>query len=148
MRQMLTALAAGTLFGAGLALSDMVNPARVLAFLDLLGDWDPTLACVMGGALGPAAVGYVLSRRMRAPLFHDRFHVPVNRTVDRKLVTGGLIFGAGWGLVGYCPGPAIAGLAFGSWRTLVFVLAMLAGMWVYRCIFDPHPPRSEKLART
>jgi uncharacterized membrane protein YedE/YeeE len=141
MRNTISALLIGTLFGAGLALSDMVNPARVLAFLDLFGDWDPTLAFVMGGALVPAAISYLLSRKMREPVLHTDFHIPENRIVDWRLVAGGLVFGAGWGLVGYCPGPALAGLVFGSWQTFVFVLAMLAGMWLFRFLLDPQHPR-------
>ena len=132
MRNIIPAIVTGVIFGAGLALSDMINPARVLAFLDLFGAWDPTLAFVMGGALIPSAIAYLLSRRMDEPLFHKYFHIPENRTVDRNLVIGGLLFGVGWGLVGYCPGPAIAGLAFGMWQTGLFVVAMLAGMWLHR----------------
>lgn len=145
MRQIVAALFVGTLFGAGLALADMVNPARVLAFLDLFGAWDPSLAFVMGGALIPAAAAYFLSRKMSRPLLNERFHIAENRTIDRRLLGGGLIFGAGWGLVGYCPGPAIAGLALGTWQSLVFVVAMIGGMWLYRFARDPHPPRRERL---
>lgn len=143
MRNILSALVLGILFGAGLAVSDMINPARVLAFLDLFGEWDPSLAFVMGGAMIPAAIAYLLSRKMIQPLMHDQFHIPTNRTVDSQLLLGGLLFGAGWGLVGYCPGPAIAGLAFGTWQTFVFVAAMGVGMWLYRLILDPSLPRKE-----
>lgn len=146
MRNTIAALLIGTLFGAGLALSDMINPARVLAFLDLFGNWDPTLAFVMGGALVPAAISYLLSRRMGEPLLHTDFHIPENRIVDWRLVAGGLVFGAGWGLVGYCPGPALAGLVFGSWQTFVFVIAMLVGMWLFRFLLDPLHPRRETRA--
>ena len=142
MRQTLPALLVGTIFGAGLALSDMTNPARVVAFLDVFGDWDPSLALVMGGALIPAAIAYRISRRMRAPLLHDGFYLPENNTVDKRLLTGGLLFGAGWGLVGYCPGPAIAGLAFGYWQSAVIVIAMIAGMVLQRWSagFGSHRP--------
>ena len=132
MRNILAALATGTLFGAGLGLSDMVNPARVLAFLDAFGAWDPTLAFVMAGALIPSAAGYWLARRMKHPLLHSAFHIPENRVVDRQLVAGGLMFGIGWGLAGYCPGPAIAGLSYGLWQPWLFVAAMLAGMALHR----------------
>ena len=132
MRNTLAALATGTLFGAGLGLSDMVNPARVLAFLDAFGSWDPTLAIVMAGALIPSAAGYWLARRMKHPLLHAAFHIPENRVVDRQLVAGGLMFGIGWGLAGYCPGPAIAGLSYGLWQPWLFVAAMLAGMALHR----------------
>ncbi len=134
MRNLVAALVTGTIFGAGLTLSDMVNPARVLAFLDLFGRWDPTLAYVMGGALVPSAIAYAIRRRMREPLLHTEFHIPENRTLDRKLLGGGALFGIGWGLVGYCPGPALAGLAFGAWQTWVFVAAMLAGMFGHRMV--------------
>lgn len=132
MRAFVIALATGTLFGAGLALSDMVNPARVLAFLDLLGAWDPALVFVMLGAIVPTALAYAATRRLTRPLAHAQFHIPENRVVDRQLLIGGAIFGAGWGLVGYCPGPAIAGLVLGGWQPIVFVLAMLAGMALQR----------------
>lgn len=136
MRQTIIALVTGILFGAGLALSDMINPARVIAFLDLFGNWDPALAFVMGGAIIPMAGAYLISRRLRAPILHTQFHIPENRIVDRQLVTGAAIFGAGWGLAGYCPGPAIAGLIFGNWQPIVFVVAMLAGMWLHRLTSD------------
>ena len=132
MRNLVAAIVTGTLFGAGLALSDMVNPARVLAFLDPLGAWDPTLAFVMAGALVPSTIGYFIARRARRPLFHTDFHIPENRIVDRQLVVGGIVFGIGWGLVGYCPGPAVAGLAYGLWQSWIFVAAMLAGMLLHR----------------
>jgi uncharacterized membrane protein YedE/YeeE len=131
MRNLVAALLTGIIFGAGLALSDMVNPARVLAFLDLFGAWDPTLAYVMGGALIPSAIAYLKIRRMRRPLLDSAFHIPENRTVDRQLLAGGAIFGIGWGLVGYCPGPALAGLVLGAWQTWVFAGAMVAGMWLH-----------------
>ncbi|GAA4647674.1 YeeE/YedE family protein [Pontixanthobacter gangjinensis] len=139
MRTLFAALFTGTIFGAGLTLSDMVNPARVIAFLDLFGNWDPSLAIVMGGALIPSAIGYLLVRRMERPLFHNAFHIPENRTIDRQLMIGGAMFGAGWGLAGYCPGPALAGLAFGTWQTALFVAAMVAGMWLHGFLTDRKP---------
>lgn len=131
MRNLIAALVTGIIFGAGLTLSDMVNPARVLAFLDLFGAWDPTLAFVMGGALIPSAIAYLITRRMRQPVLHTTFHIPENRVVDRQLLIGGAIFGVGWGLVGYCPGPALAGLALTGWQPWLFGAAMLAGMWIH-----------------
>ncbi len=136
MRQILTALVIGILFGAGLTVSDMINPARVLAFLDIFGNWDPALAFVMGGAIIPSAIAYLVSNRMQKPLLDSRFFIPENRIIDRQLLYGAALFGAGWGLVGYCPGPAIAGLAFGDWQPIVFVIAMLAGMWLHRLSTD------------
>ena len=127
MRKILPGLIVGLVFGAGLALSDMINPARVLAFLDPLGGWDPTLAFVMAGALLPSALGYALVRRMKAPLMAEQFCIPANRVVERRLLAGAALFGVGWGLVGFCPGPAIAALAF-SWQAWIIAAAMAAGM--------------------
>ena len=146
MHRIVPALIVGILFGAGLALSDMVNPGRVLAFLDLFGEWDPSLAFVMGGALFPASIAYALSRGLRSPLLSERFHIPDNRAIDRQLILGGLIFGAGWGLVGYCPGPAIAGLAFGTWQSALFCIAMLAGMGLQRLSNGPRTHRARSAA--
>lgn len=131
MKRILPALIAGLLFGAGLALSDMINPARVLAFLDVAGAWDPALAFVMGGALVPSAAAYWLARRMRRPLAGDEFLVPKNRNIDPQLLAGAAVFGIGWGLVGFCPGPAVAALGFGLWQPWLFAAAMLAGMFVH-----------------
>jgi uncharacterized protein len=128
MRNILPGLVVGLIFGAGLALSDMVNPARVQAFLDVAGAWDPTLAFVMGAAILPSAVAYLIRRRMDHPLLESRFSVPESRTLDRPLLTGAALFGIGWGLVGFCPGPALAGLVLGAWQPWLFVAAMLAGM--------------------
>ena len=108
MRPLFSAIVVGILFGAGLALSDMINPARVLAFLDIAGAWDPTLAFVMAGAVVPAAAAFALQPRLRRPLLGGEFFIPQNRSTDRRLLIGAAIFGAGWGLVGFCPGPAIA----------------------------------------
>jgi uncharacterized membrane protein YedE/YeeE len=139
MRTMLAALATGTLFGAGLALSDMVNPARVLGFLDVAGAWDPTLAFVMAGAVLASAIGYVASWQLRAPLFGASFLIPENRRLDRQLLGGAALFGIGWGLVGFCPGPAIAGLVFGLWQPWLFVAAMIAGMALHRLVASGGP---------
>lgn len=137
MRLPLVSLATGTIFGAGLALSDMINPARVLAFLDLAGDWDPSLAFVMGGAILPMAIAYLFTARMGSPLLDKRFFIPENRILDRQLILGAALFGIGWGLVGFCPGPAISGLVTGLWQPWLFVLAMLAGMWIHRIATTP-----------
>ena len=132
MRDWLPALLVGALFGAGLVVSDMVNPARVQAFLDVTGAWDPTLAFVMGAALAPSGAAYLLRRRMDRPLLAERFSIPDNRRLDRRLLIGAALFGIGWGLVGFCPGPALAALAFGAWQPILFVAAMLAGMVIHR----------------
>lgn len=132
MRKSLPGLLAGLIFGAGLALSDMVNPARVQDFLDVAGDWDPTLAFVTGAALMPSAFAYLVRRRMNRPLLEGRFSIPESRVVDRPLLLGAALFGIGWGLVGFCPGPALASLVLGAWQPWLFVLAMLAGMALHR----------------
>ncbi|PWE52079.1 transporter [Metarhizobium album] len=128
----LAAIASGLLFGAGLVVSDMINPARVLAFLDVTGHWDPSLAFVMGGALIPSWLAYRIRGRRAAPAFDDRFHVPANGRLDGALLGGAVLFGLGWGLVGLCPGPAIAALTMGRWEVGLFVVAMLTGMAAYR----------------
>ena len=125
------ALGAGALFGAGLVVSRMVDPGKVLAFLDVAGRWDPSLALVMAGALAVAIPGFRLAQARGAPVLGGRFDAPAQRTIDRELLAGAAVFGVGWGLVGFCPGPAIASLAFARPEVLVFVLAMAAGAWLY-----------------
>lgn len=141
MGRVLVALGCGMLFGAGLVVSDMINPARVLAFLDVAGAWDPALAFVMGGALIPSAAAYVYRQKLDKPLLESRFHVPTNRAIDTKLIGGAVVFGLGWGLVGLCPGPAIAALVSGKWQAVVFMIAMIAGMAAYRFL----PARSRNV---
>jgi uncharacterized membrane protein YedE/YeeE len=140
MRATVPAMAAGILFGAGLALAGMVNPARVLGFLDVAGAWDATLAFVMGAAVVASALGYALARRQRAPLFGSAFLIPENRRLDSQLIGGAALFGIGWGLAGFCPGPAVAGLVYGLWQPWLFVAAMLAGMWLHRAAAAPRTP--------
>ncbi|MCZ8283254.1 MAG: YeeE/YedE family protein [Aquidulcibacter sp.] len=137
MRIPIASLITGSIFGAGLALSDMINPARVLAFLDLAGAWDPSLAYVMGGAIFPMVIAFPLSKRMRTPLFEDSFFIPENRILDSRLIIGATLFGIGWGLAGFCPGPAIAGLVLGTWQIWLFVGAMLVGMVIHRIVTTP-----------
>lgn len=129
MRRELSALACGLLFGAGLAAAGMTSPDKVLAFLDVLGAWDPTLMVVMGAAVAVAMPAYRLLLRRPAPLFDVRFHWPTRVEIDRRLVVGALLFGTGWGLFGYCPGPAIGALVYGNGEALLFVGAMLAGVF-------------------
>ncbi|MBN9219388.1 MAG: YeeE/YedE family protein [Mesorhizobium sp.] len=126
--QVLAALAAGTIFGFGLALSGMLDPVRVQGFLDVFGAWDPSLAFVLGGAVAVAMGGMAFIRRMSRPLLADSFHWPMDSRIDAPLVIGSAIFGLGWGLGGFCPGPAMASLSLGLTPTLVFVAFMLAGM--------------------
>ena len=132
MLSALTSLIAGAIFGAGLAVSGMMNPAKVLGFLDIAGNWDPTLAFVMGGALLVAAPGFLFLRKRGAALTGGRLHLPVRSAIDGRLLGGAALFGLGWGLGGFCPGPAIAGLATGVGGVYVFVAAMLAGMLLFR----------------
>lgn len=130
------AILCGLLFGAGMIISDMVNPARVLAFLDVTGDWDPSLAFVMGGALIPSGIAWLIHRRMHAPVLAEEFNVPTSRVIDRPLIGGAILFGLGWGLVGLCPGPALAALTAASWQAAIFVVAMLGGMTLFRFTAD------------
>lgn len=126
-----TALASGAVFGFGLSLSGMLNPARVQAFLDIFGAWDPSLAFVLGGAVIVALLGVRIMHRLPHPVLDDRFHLPTNRRIDVPLVLGSALFGIGWGLGGFCPGPALASLSMGMTSPLIFVGAMLAGMLAY-----------------
>lgn len=130
--QRLVAGLCGIVFGAGLAVSGMTNPAKVLAFLDVFGRWDPTLAFVMGGALVVSATGFALARRRSRPWLAEAFAIPTLRDIDPKLIGGAALFGVGWGLVGLCPGPALANLCRGSAEVLLFVGAMIAGVVLYR----------------
>ena len=125
-------LCLGLLFGAGLVISGMSDPAKVLNFLDLFGTWDPSLAFVMGGAVIVAFIGYRLVLARPAPLAADRFHLPTRNDIDARILTGPAIFGVGWGLGGFCPGPALTALGLGATGTLAFVPAMLLGMWAAR----------------
>ncbi len=123
---------AGLIFGLGLVLSGMSNPAKVLNFLDVFGTWDPSLAFVMGGATLVTFVGYRIVWRQSAPALHHRFEVPTNTTIDARLLTGAAVFGIGWGIGGFCPGPAWTALPLLAPGTLVFIPAMIAGLWLGR----------------
>ncbi len=123
---------AGLVFGLGLLLSGMANPAKVLNFLDVAGAWDPSLAFVMGGATVTAFVGYRLAWRRARPVLMPSFDLPTRRDVDRPLLAGAALFGIGWGIGGFCPGPAWTALPMAAPGTLVFVPAMLAGIWLGR----------------
>jgi uncharacterized protein len=119
---------AGALFGAGLVIAGMTQPTRVIAFLDVLGAWDPTLAFVMAGAVAVYAVAFRFVQRRAQPWFDTTFHLPKRADIDRKLVLGAALFGVGWGLVGLCPGPALVSLSSGRPSTIMFVAAMVVGM--------------------
>ena len=126
-----SALFAGLIFGLGLVISQMVNPAKVIDFLDIFGDWDPSLAFVMGTGLIVTFIGYKIVLRKSKPVAADTFQVPTNRTIDKRLASGAVLFGIGWGLVGLCPGPAIAALVIGGLPIVVFLSAMIAGMAIF-----------------
>jgi uncharacterized membrane protein YedE/YeeE len=127
-QRLIPPLVSGTLFGAGLTLSGMTDPARVRGFLDVFGAWDPTLIFVMGGAVLVMAVAWRIRNRMVAPIFAERFSLPDRKDLDGRLITGSILFGIGWGIAGLCPGPAVASLALSPLSVLPFVLAMLVGM--------------------
>jgi uncharacterized membrane protein YedE/YeeE len=135
MLRMLTYLIGGALFGLGLSISQMVNPQKVIGFLDVAGEWDPTLAFVMGGALLVAvpAFRFILKERTK-PVLEDDFELPTRKTVDGRLVGGSALFGVGWGLAGFCPGPAVTALASGLTPVFAFVAAMIAGMVLYKLV--------------
>ena len=128
----------GLIFGLGLVMSGMLDPAKVLNFLDIAairtGGWDASLAFVMAGAIAVTFAGYRLVLRRSQPLFGERFHLPTREDIDARVIAGPAIFGVGWGLSGFCPGPAITALGFGTNAAAIFVVAMLAGMWLARFI--------------
>lgn len=140
---LLSALGCGLLFGFGLSLSGMLDPARVRGFLDVFGDWDPSLAFVLGGAVVASFAGFRLSRRLGAPVLSPRYDLPTKSNVDAQLILGSAIFGLGWGTAGLCPGPAIASLSLGLLPTVVFTLAMIAGMGLFRRAFREPMFRAE-----
>lgn len=130
----LMAFLAGVIFGIGLLTAGMANPAKVLAFLDLAGAWDPSLALVMAAAIGVAFLPFSWARMQRTSLLGAPMQLPGKRELDRRLIGGSLLFGMGWGVAGICPGPAVALLLTGHWQVLVFVVAMLAGMIVFAAL--------------
>lgn len=136
-------LALGLLFGVGLVISGMSNPAKVLNFLDLAGTFDPSLAFVMGGAVLVAFLGFRLVLSWQAPVLAPRFQLPTRTDIDARLIVGPALFGIGWGLGGFCPGPALVSLGLGSPGVLVFVPAMLLGMWAARLVDTSAPTRRE-----
>lgn len=129
--QLLVSLLSGLTFGLGLILSGMTDPAKIIGFLNLAGAWDPSLAFVMAGAVAVVSVAFRIAGRRTTSFMGDPLHIPATKIVDFPLVAGALLFGMGWGLAGYCPGPALASLAAGGSKPVVFALAMLAGMAVF-----------------
>ena len=132
--QRLTEFLVGLIFGLGLILSGMTDPSKVLGFLDLFGAWDPSLALVMGGAIAVGAFAFALARDRTRSVLGGAMHLPRATQIDKRLVVGALIFGAGWGLAGFCPGPALVASASGEIKAAIFVVAMLAGMGLYALV--------------
>ena len=128
------ALVAGLVFGVGLIVSGMANPAKVLGFLDLAGKWDPSLAFVMAGAIAVGVVAFALARKRERSLLDVPMRLPASTAIDKRLVLGSVAFGVGWGLVGFCPGPALVALGTGLPKAIAFVIAMLAGMMIFELI--------------
>jgi uncharacterized membrane protein YedE/YeeE len=139
-----TAFIAGLVFGLGLVVSGMANPAKVLGFLDVTGEWDPSLALVMVGSIAVGSIGFALASRRSVSLLGAPMRLPDTRQIDRRLVIGSLLFGVGWGIAGICPGPVLVALGMGYVKALVFVAAMLAGMGAYEVLERRRalPPRA------
>lgn len=134
MKNRLSEFLVGLLFGLGLILSGMTDPGKVLGFLDLAGLWDPSLAFVMGGAIAVGALAFAVAKKRTRSFLGGVMHVPTARDIDKRLVLGSLLFGVGWGLAGFCPGPAIVSAAAGQPKAMVFIAAMLAGMWLFEML--------------
>jgi uncharacterized membrane protein YedE/YeeE len=132
--KLLYALVTGLIFGVGIAVSGMMDPAKVLNFFDVAGTWDPSLAFVMGGALVVTFVGYRLVWRRDAPLFGSRFQVPTSTEIDPKLIGGSALFGIGWGIAGFCPGAAIPALGTGRWEVALFLVSVSVGFYIRRLV--------------
>lgn len=137
MKRPVFALLCGLIFGVGLTVSDMTNPAKVLNFLDLFGQWDPSLVLVMAGAVVVTFVGFRLAWRRPAPVLANAFQLPTRTDIDRRLVVGAALFGLGWGLAGFCPGPVLSALIIAGEPALYFVLSMLVGMFLADQLFAP-----------
>jgi uncharacterized membrane protein YedE/YeeE len=144
----LAALGCGLIFGLGLAVSGMMNPAKVIGFLDVAGDWDPTLIFVMGGALLVTIPTYRVILKQRRPVLAGGFSLPTKKSLDAPLIWGSALFGVGWGLVGFCPGPAVAAIGTGLPAVLGFVAAMIAGMALHAWISGERTVRRRSLSST
>jgi len=146
-QQTLVALISGVLFGLGLGFSQMIDPEKVIGFLDLAGNWDPTLAFVMGGAVLVTLVSFRFILKRPAPVLNGKFHVPSRKDIDRPLLIGSALFGIGWGIGGYCPGPAVTSLVLGVLNPLLFVVAMVAGSLAYKWFSDRNSPQAAKVTK-
>ncbi|PSB00696.1 YeeE/YedE family protein [Merismopedia glauca] len=143
MKQYLIALVSGILFGLGLGISQMIDRNRVLGFLDVKGVWDPTLLFVLGGAVGVTIIAFRFVLKLPHPLFSDKFYLPKTQDIDLPLVIGAAIFGIGWGISGYCPGPGIAALVLGIWNPVLFLAAMLVGSLAQKSFSSATQARSQ-----
>ena len=132
MNRNLAGLVCGIIFGVGLSIGGMIDPGKVIGFLDFTGKWDPSLAFVMGGAVGVFSIGYVFVSKRPKPAFDEVFQIPDRRDIDGRLIGGALLFGAGWGLAGICPGPSITILAFGWTKAYLFLAAMTVGVLLFK----------------
>ncbi len=143
--QRISEFVVGLLFGLGLMLSGMTDPSKVVGFLDLFGEWDPSLGFVMGGAIAVGFFAFALAKKRTTNFLGGALHLPKSNHIDRRLVIGSLVFGAGWGLAGFCPGPALVSMAAGQDKALVFVLAMIFGMIAYEVAQSfVHSPKQHK----
>lgn len=139
--RLLSAFLIGVIFGTGIAISGMINPAKVLNFFDLAGTWDPSLAFVMAGALAVAVPGYRLVLARPAPAFETRFQLPDTRVIDRRLILGSATFGIGWGIAGFCPGGALPALGTGDPAVFLFIAALVGGLFIARALQSRSPAR-------
>jgi uncharacterized protein len=133
-KHLISAFVTGLIFGIGLLISGMANPDKVLSFLDITGNWDPSLALVMGGAIAVGAVAFTFIKGRTHSLLGEPLRLPTKRDLDSRLVLGSLGFGVGWGLAGFCPGPAVVALGAGELKAVIFVIAMLAGMGIFEIL--------------
>ncbi|NDL64939.1 DUF6691 family protein [Acerihabitans arboris] len=133
----LSGFIAGLIFGIGLLISGMSDPEKVVGFLDIAGRWDPSLALVMLGAIAAASIGFGLAKRRPLSLLGQPMLLPASRAIDPSLIAGSVVFGIGWGIAGICPGPALVLLGAGIWQGVVFIVAMLAGMYLYQLAYKP-----------
>lgn len=134
MRYFITIFLCGVLFGCGLTISNMINPNKVLGFLDVAGNWDPSLALVMLSAVIITWIGYRFVLKKKCPLLAEKFYLPEKKSIDTQLVIGSIIFGIGWGLAGYCPGPALSALGLVIMDALYFILGMITSLFIYRAL--------------
>lgn len=144
MKQLWIALLSGILFGLGLGISQMIDPARVIGFLDVTGTWDPTLLFVLGGAVAVTAIAFRWILRQKRPFFGAHFALPTRDDIDAPLVMGAAIFGIGWGICGYCPGPGLTALVLGQWNPVLFVLSLVGGMLVYQGYVSISQPNQQQ----